>query len=189
MPPADVMGDPKNLELRPPRPTDAAAMWRLVRDGGTLDLNSPYLYLLICTDFAASSLVAVEDDELLGFVAAYRPPPEPAALFVWQIGVVPTARGRGLAKGLLTELLQRPGSADARVLTATVTPDNAASLALFRSLARDLGVEVRQTPRFGSELFPDGGDEHQPEMELRLGPLSRRSRTAAAERQPDPPVT
>ena len=149
-------------------------MWRLVRDGGSLDLNSPYLYLLICTDFAATSVVATEGDELLGFVAAYRPPPDPEAVFVWQIGVAPHARGRGLAKRLLAAMLERPANDDARELTATVTPDNAASLALFRSMARDLGITVEESERFGAQLFPVGGGdepEHEPEMELRIGPL------------------
>ena len=154
-------------------------MWRLVRDGGSLDLNSPYLYLLVCTDFAATSLVAFEGDELLGFVAAYRPPTDSTAVFVWQIGVAPAARGRGLAKRLLNAMLDRPANADARNLTATVTPENAASMALFRSIARDLGLSVSESERFAAELFPGGAGEHEPEMELRIGPLPLEARRAA----------
>lgn len=146
-------------------------MWALVRDSGALDLNSPYAYLLICTDHAATSLVATRDDELVGFVAAYRPPPEPAAVFVWQIGVVPHVRGQGLARRLVLGALAQEANRDARELTATVTPDNAASLALFRGLARDLGVGVVERERFGSALFPGPAAQHPPEHELRIGPL------------------
>lgn len=164
--------DDRTYTLREPRPDDAAGLWRLVRDGGSLDLNSPYVYLLICTDHAATSVIATdEDDELVGFVAAYRPPPDPDAAFVWQIGVAEHARGRGLAKRLLKAMLSREANNDAQELTATVTPDNAASLALFRSIAPELAAEVEEHERFPAEVFPGG---HEPEVELRIGPLDAR---------------
>jgi L-2,4-diaminobutyric acid acetyltransferase len=163
---------PAPITLRGPRETDAAPMWELVKDGGSLDVNSPYLYLLICTDHADTSVVATDaDGDLVGFVAAYRPPPDPSAVFVWQVGVAPKARGRGLGRRLLLGLLAREANRDARELTATVTPDNAASLALFRGVGRDLGASVQERERFPAGLFPDGADEHEPEMELRVGPL------------------
>lgn len=163
---------PAPISLRAPDETDAAAMWELVRDGGSLDLNSPYLYLLICTDYADTSVVAADaDGDLVGFVAAYRPPPDPGATFVWQVGVAPKARGRGLGRRLLLGLLAREANRDARELVATVTPDNAASLALFRGVARDLGAGVQESERFAAELFPDASDDHEPEVELRIGPL------------------
>ena len=163
--------------MREPRPDDAAALWRLVRDSGSLDLNSPYVYLLICTDHAATSVVATDEhDRPVGFVAAYRPPPEPDAAFVWQVGVAERARGQGLAKRLLKAMLSREANHDARVLTATVTPGNAASLALFRRVASDLSAGVEEHERFPADVFPEG---HEPEVELRIGPLV--AREAAAE--------
>lgn len=164
--------DTATYTLREPRPEDAAGLWCLVRDGGSLDLNSPYVYLLICTDHAATSVVAADEhDEPVGFVAAYRPPPDPDAAFVWQIGVAERARGQGLGKRSLKAMLSREANRDAQELTATVTPDNQASLALFRSLAGDLSAEVEERERFPAEVFPVG---HQPEIELRIGPLEAR---------------
>lgn len=166
-------------QLRAPEVGDASAIWRLVRDSGALDLNSPYLYLLICTDHADTSIVAVDDDgEVVGFVAAYRPPPDPGAIFVWQVGVAPVARGRGLGRRLLLGVLARPANHDARELVATVTPGNAASLALFRGLARDLGAGIVERERFPSAVFPDP-DAHEPEQELRIGPLPVTTTSAA----------
>jgi len=170
--------DTRTYTLREPRPGDAAELWRLVRNGGSLDLNSPYVYLLICTDHAATSVVATDEhDEPVGFVAAYRPPPDPDAAFVWQIGVAERARGQGLAKRLLMAMVSREANGDAQQLTATVTPDNTASLALFRSVALDLSAEIEEHERFPAEVFPEG---HEPEVELRIGPLQ--AREAAVER-------
>ncbi|MFO7778276.1 MAG: diaminobutyrate acetyltransferase [Nitriliruptoraceae bacterium] len=164
------------IRLREPRPDDAAALWQLVRDSGSLDLNSAYVYLLICTDHAATSVIATDaQDEPVGFVAAYRPPPDPDAAFVWQIGVAERARGRGLATRLLRAMLAREANRDARLLTATVTPDNQASLALFHGVAAELSARIDEEERFPSRVFPEG---HEPEIELRIGPLEVRGAPA-----------
>jgi L-2,4-diaminobutyric acid acetyltransferase len=161
-----------SVDLRTPTPQDAADLWWCVRDSGSLDLNSPYAYLLVCSDFADTSIVARDDEGLLGFVAAYRPPRDPDAVFVWQVAVAPRARGQGLGQRLLVSLLASDANRTARELTATVTPDNEASLALFRGVARRLGAGCRELERFPAALFPDDGDGgHLPEVELRIGPL------------------
>jgi L-2,4-diaminobutyric acid acetyltransferase len=162
------------LVLRAPAITDAADIWRLARDSGSLDLNSPYAYLLVCSDFAATSVVAEDESGLAGYVAGYRPPADPACAFVWQVAVAERARGQGLGRRLLTATLGRPGNAGSRCLTATVTPDNEASLRLFRGLAGALGVPCEEHERFPLDVFPPEAGAHRPEVELRIGPLPSR---------------
>ena len=91
--------DPLAIVMRSPDVTDAAAMHRIVREDGGLDLNSVYCYLLICSHFAGTSLVAEGQAGLAGFVAAYRQPAQPETLFVWQIGVAAGRRSKELAAG------------------------------------------------------------------------------------------
>jgi L-2,4-diaminobutyric acid acetyltransferase len=167
------MGD---VRLRTPTIDDGADLWLALSDAG-LDQNSPYAYLLVATDFSATSLVAEDDDGMLGAVAAYRPPIRPHAVFVWQVGVLDRGRGRGLASRMLHHLIELPANRDASELTATVTPDNEASLRLFRGFARDLGVECKEEPRFLREHFPSRAGEHEPEDELVIGPLPVRRST------------
>lgn len=163
------MGD---VRLRTPTVSDGADLWRALSEAG-LDRNSPYAYLLVATDFAATSLVAEDEGGMLGAVAAYRPPPRPEAVFVWQVGVLDRGRGRGLASRMLHALIELPANLDATELTATVTPDNEASLRLFRGFARDLGVACKEEPRFLLEHFPQEAGDHEPEDELVIGPLPR----------------
>ncbi len=147
-------------------------MWRLAVDTEALDANSPYAYLLVCTHFAATSIVA-EDPEgqgLAGFVAAYRLPDDPDVLFVWQIAVSADRRDAGLGGELLRALMARPGNRGARWLEATVTPSNRASQRLFHSFARSVGAGCDTTGNHPADLFP-GGD-HEPEVLHRIGPLS-----------------
>ncbi|TVS13947.1 MAG: diaminobutyrate acetyltransferase [Wenzhouxiangella sp.] len=156
------------VRFRRPRAEDGAAMWRLVKDMGGLDLNSAYFYVLFARDFADTSLVAeTEDGRMAGFIVGHRPPDRPDAVFVWQIGVAPWMRRQGLARRMLDALLAaQPDSID--WLEATVGPDNAASMQLFRSIARDRGVECQEFEYLGEALFPNS---HAAEHLFRIGPL------------------
>lgn len=162
------MGNP--LHIRWPVASDARQVWAVVRDGGVLDLNSPYAYLLLCTDFADTSLVAEDRGRVVGFVAAYRPPPRPDVIFVWQVAVADAAQRRGLGHALLDELVTRLTPRGVRFLEATVTPSNRPSWALFRGLATKHGVRCQEEVRFPVDLFPTA--EHEEEVRVRLGPFA-----------------
>ena len=158
------------ITFRAPAADDAADLWRLARDS-SLDLNSPYAYLMWCTDFADTAVVATDGDAVAGFVVGHRPPTDPDAAFVWQVAVAGSQRGRGLGRRLLLAFLDQPGNRGARWLTATVTPSNAASLALFRGTATHLGVDCDERERFAADVFPTEAGDHEPEVALRIGPL------------------
>jgi L-2,4-diaminobutyric acid acetyltransferase len=158
--------------IRTPRASDAAGVWRLVRESGVLDANSPYAYLLLCTDFAETSAVAEGPEGVAGFVVGYRPPARPDTVFVWQVGVADTHRGRGLGRTLLDWVVSQTSRASepgVRFLEATVTPSNEASWSLFRSFAREAGAPLQEETAFAAELFP--GAEHEAEVRIRIGPL------------------
>ena len=158
----------EQLTFRAPRETDGARVWALVGRGGGLEQNTCYAYVLLCSHFADTCVVAELDGALAGFVMAYRPPSHPDEIFVWQVAVAPEARGRGLGAKLLAALLERPGARGARFLSATVSPDNAASLALFHGFARRREVPCQTEPGFPSTLF---AAPHEDENLLRIGPL------------------
>ncbi|MGH0029644.1 MAG: diaminobutyrate acetyltransferase [Myxococcota bacterium] len=161
------------MAIRPPGAQDAAAIWSLVEGTGSLDLNSPYAYLLLCTDFAGSGAVAEAAGEIVGFVLGYRPPARPDVYFVWQVAVRDTHRGRGLAPALIGHVLERTLPEGVAYLEATVTPSNAASRALFKGIARRAGVGWIEHSAFPSQLFP--GEAHEEEVRIRIGPLDSTS--------------
>src|SRR5690606_24057476 len=100
------------VTTRPPLPGDAAAVAQLVRQTETLEPNSTYAYLLLCTHFAETSVVAESGGALVGCALGYRVPSRPHTLFIWQIGVHPTAQRRGVALRLLDDLMRRPALRD-----------------------------------------------------------------------------
>lgn len=156
-------------EIRPARRTDGAAVWRQVRASKVLDVNSSYAYLLFLDHFGHTSVVAERDGEVVGFVTGFRPPLRPEVVFVWQVAVDESMRGRGLARRMLDALVRLEGCHGVRYLETTVTPSNGPSQALFASFARGLGAEHEVSPYFGEELFPDAG--HEAEELHRIGPF------------------
>lgn len=148
---------------------NGAGVWRLVGESGVLDLNSSYAYLLFLDHFGDTSVVAEHEGEIVGFITGFRPPREPEAVFVWQVAVAESMRGRGLARRLLDELVRLPGCRGVRFMLTTVTPSNAPSQAMFRSFARGVDAEVAVSPYFGEDHFPEGG--HEPEELYRIGPF------------------
>jgi diaminobutyrate acetyltransferase len=155
------------IVLRAPRPSDGAAMWALVREAGTLDANSAYLYVLLADRFRDTCALAERDGRVVAMLTGFRPPADPSAYFVWQIGVHPEARGAGLASRLIDAVLAR--HPDVRFVEATVSPSNAPSLALFGALARRRGAPLETLEGYGPELFPTA---HEREPLLRIGPLA-----------------
>lgn len=141
-------------------------MWEIADASGVLDVKPRYAYALWCRDFAATSVVARLDGAVVGYVTGYLRPEAPDTLFVWQVGVHESARGRRAAATMLDELVERTG---AGYLETTITADNAASIALFSGLAQRRGAGIDRTELFGhAEL----GADHDPEFLYRIGPLN-----------------
>lgn len=137
--------------LRTPTRDDGPAVTALVEECPPLDRNSRYCNLLQCTDFADTCVLAETDRQPIGWVSAYRPPFDDQSLFVWQVAVHPDARGLGLGKTMILDILRRPVCSEIESLRTTVTPDNHASRAMFESLARDLNAPLTEESHFDSK--------------------------------------
>lgn len=164
----DSAGKQPSIELRNMRTSDGGRVWELVKRAGTLDLNSPYHYLLQGKLYADTCLVAEAGDQLVGFTTALLPPKQSDAVFLWQVGVDPDWQGHGIAGRLVRKLVALPACRGRQYLETTVTPSNKASRALFHGFARRIGVEVEESVYFPEQAFPA---PHEPEMLLRIGPL------------------
>ena len=157
------------ITFRNPTVEDGGSMWRVVRDSGVLDLNSAYMYLLLAKDFGDTCVVAEHAGSVVGFVTGYRPPHRPASIFLWQVGVDASMRGRGVGKRLLAAFLNSDGARGASMLETTISPSNEASRALFSAVARDLETDIRTTTCFTEDHFPEAG--HEAEELYFIGPF------------------
>lgn len=161
--------EPRQIIFRMPEKKDAQTIWSLIKLSPPLDINSLYCYLLICTHFSGTSIVAESPQGLCGFISAYICPNQQNTLFVWQVVVGKDYRGEGIAKEMLARLLRRKYQAPIRYLETTVNPSNVSSSALFYSTARLLNTSCMESVLFSEEDF--GGEAHEDEILYRIGPF------------------
>lgn len=160
------------LELRHPRATDGLQLNRIVAASPPLDTNSVYCNLLQCQHFADTSVAAVIDNRLVGFISGYLLPNDPDTLFIWQVVVDEQFRGQGLAKRMLNWLVAQSATENARQLITSITPGNQASWMLFEGLARDWQALVTKDMLFERERH--FANQHDDEYLLRISPLPDR---------------
>lgn len=160
------------LKIRNPEVSDAADIWNLVKSCPPLDLNSSYLYLLLCEHFSKTCLVIEDDGKITGFVSAYIPPEKTDTLFVWQIAVDASLRGRGCARKLLRHLLEQEICRNIKLMDLTISPSNEASRALFKSFAEEMDANFTEDVMFHKDDFPEG-ESHEEEKLCRIGPLNK----------------
>ena len=155
---ADSETETRKPILRRPEATDGAAIWALVRACAPLDENSMYANLIQADHFRDTCVVAELDGEIVGWISGHMIP-NADSFFVWQVAVSPAARGLGLGKKMLLELINRDEVASAEDLKTTITKDNNASWALFRSFARDVGGDLADEPHFERDDHFDGAHD------------------------------
>lgn len=156
------------VRIRNASPRDGLDVAALVRRCPGLDANSAYAYVLLCDEFRDTCITARGDDgRLTGFVTGFLSPRDPSRAFLWQVGVDPDHRGRGLAHALVRAFAQSARAAGAVSLETTIAPDNAASLALFSSFAASVGSSLRRISSYPGEwLGEDHPDEDRYEIDL-----------------------
>ncbi len=160
----------ENIELKSPSHEDGMAVFRLIENCPPLDTNSSYCNLLQCSHFSSTSVAAELDGEIVGFISGYPLPERPNTLFVWQVAVGEQARGVGLASRMLKHILARPQCADIAYLETSITADNQASWALFKSLAKALSAELQSSEWMDREVHFAG--QHDSEVLVRIGPFN-----------------
>lgn len=160
--------------LRAPTLDDGADVWTLIKETGVLDLNSSYSYLMWCTNFSDTSVVIETDDEIVGFISGFIKPASPEKLFIWQVAVAESERGKGLASKMLHHILERDVCENVRYVEATVSPSNIPSRKLFNGLARNLDTNIEVFDCFTAEDFPEQG--HEDELTHQIGPFKERKR-------------
>lgn len=168
-----IDSDSLSISLRPPVSEDGSRVFNLIAQCPPLDQNSTYCNLLQCAHFASTSVIAEAGNQVVGFISGYRLPENPEVLFVWQVAVGSAARGQGLAKRMLRNLLERQGNRTITSIQTTITQSNAASWALFESIAGELKGALTHKPMFDEVNHFDG--QHATEHLVTIGPFRHSS--------------
>ncbi|MCB0541628.1 MAG: diaminobutyrate acetyltransferase, partial [Bacteroidetes bacterium] len=155
-------------ELRKPKKEDAKKIVNLIKIGGTLDLNSEYLYLLQTTHFQESCCVAVYKDEIVGFVSGYMIPQKNEQLFIWQVAVAKALRGQNLAMRMIMYIVDK---LNVNYIISTVSPSNHSSIRVFQKIAQSLNAKLTNEVLFE---ISDFNDAHEEEVQYTIGPFTKK---------------
>lgn len=93
-------------------------------------------------------LVALDGDDVLGYAGLFVLPPDAD---VQTVGVAPSAQGRGVARALLSRLLEGVDTDGVSHTMLEVREDNYGAQALYTRLGFDI---ISRRPRY----YPDGAD-------------------------------
>lgn len=156
------------LSFRHPVASDGHAVFELVGRCKPLDENSMYCNLLQCSHFSDTSIAAEADGQLVGFISGYRLPQQPNTLFVWQVAVDSSQRGKGLASRMLEQLVR--WVPNVTYLHTTITPDNKASWSTFKRFALNLGAPLNHHVFFDKHQHFAG--KHDSEELVVIGPFT-----------------
>jgi len=124
---------------------------------------------LWCDYFSETSIVAKVDEEVVGFVSGFVKPNSPNTLFIWQVAVAQSQRGKGIASRMVNQLLTRDVCQDVSFIETTITPSNDASQNLFKRIAKNLSAPLEVLECFSANQFPEEG--HEDENLHKIGPI------------------
>lgn len=160
------------LILREPRADEGFWVYKLIESCPPLDTNSMYCNLLQCAHFSSTSVIAIEEasGKAFGFISAYLKPDQPDTLFIWQVAVSEAARGKGLAKNMVMNILSRPAMQTVQHIETTITDNNPGSWALFERVAQSLKAPLVRSVYFEQSEHFKG--THDTENLVRIGPFN-----------------
>jgi L-amino acid N-acyltransferase YncA len=152
------------VKIRPMEPGDAADVLRIYQtglDGGeaSFETSAPTWAAFVTARLDGHSWVAVEDDQVLGWIAvtAVSPRPVYAGVVEHSVYVDPAAWGRGVARALLDALIASTEAAGIWTIESKIFPENTASLALHRAAGfRVIGTRHRIGCHQGRPGHPGG---------------------------------
>ena len=80
------------------------------------------------------SLIASEDESIVGFLFGFVAPTEPATAYIHLVGIHPERRRGGVGKALYMHFMKNAQAAGAAQLKAITTPGNAGSIQFHEAL-------------------------------------------------------
>ncbi|WP_299704755.1 diaminobutyrate acetyltransferase [uncultured Tateyamaria sp.] len=156
------------VRFQSPNLVHAPSIIELVNETPSLDSNSEYAYALWCTHFAEQSVVALRDDEVIGFLTGFRSPGRPDTYFLWQTATKPRHGVAGLGVDMIDYAVRREIKRGASRIEASVDDQNKAIRLLMKSLAKRLKGRIEEELLFPGSLLAGQRDAHHDETLMRI---------------------
>lgn len=128
-------------------PLDISPVRKLVQACVPLTLHTAVTYGVLFRHFADTCFVAEHSGKLIGYISGVRGTSHSNAIYLCQIGVVPSARRKGLAHELIDAVVVAARCLGCTALQVGIEPSNAISLSVFRAYARKKDTALTEIDR------------------------------------------
>lgn len=120
-----------NETFRKSHPGEFLDIHAFAADCPPLEAYPEHIYKIILRYFSDTCFVCARDNRIAGFVMGFFSQGRAKTYFLWQIGVSPEMRGRGLGRKLLGYVENELKKAGGERIELTIDPGNLPSLRLF----------------------------------------------------------
>ena len=141
--------------------SDIPDIRQFIRECPPLELHTFYTYWVLIHHFQDLCLMDEVAGNINGIITGLKSTAESDMVFLWQLGVRPGSRGKGISRKLLQEFTSRSKRLGARRIQVTIEPGNRASLAAFSTFSDTIGSRLEKTETVIGEPQTDG--LHAPE--------------------------
>ena len=133
------------MQIRTAREEDISSIQKLISSGKPFVAPyHEYIYWVFTNYFSSSCLVAMEQEELIGFLCAL-PSKDHNSMFIMQIYTHKAKSGRGVATELLEHLRRDCLRENIASMEFSICSANEKSLGLFRSFAKKIGGKITKS--------------------------------------------
>lgn len=137
------------ITLRRVTADDADLLYALVKNCPPLDVHTPYTYWFICRYFYHCSFILEVNDVPVGYVMAVR---TDSCVFLWQIGLLPSVRGKGYAQIMIDRVMKCAAKLGLSV-QLSISADNYASNSAFRKYCQSSRIGMYEIGEAQSEIL------------------------------------
>jgi|SRR5665213_243848 len=144
---------------------DTDAIFKLVPELPPLTPHTRYTYWNLFRNFGNTCFIATAKNRPVGFITSHPTTTPSNEWFIWQAGILPEYRGRGLIDELQDRVVNVARESGAVAISTSIEADNPRSFGAFNRMATRLGTTMEEIDRFN--LDPEG-DNESPEILYRI---------------------
>lgn len=136
----------KNVEEK-----DASLIKHLALSCPPLDVHTPYTYWVLCRYFNKSCFVMYDGEAPIGYITAID---IDEGVFIWQIGVIESYRGRGYASLLIDKVYEYAGLKNLDMFV-TIDKENKKSYNSFNGFCKKHNLKFEEIGSLSIDDFDD----------------------------------
>lgn len=139
------------MNIRKIKEEDVAEIERFISLCKPLDQHSTFTYWVLARYFDNTCFVVEENNDIVGYVSGVKSSSKPDVFYIWQIGISPEHRKKGLSSQLIRTVVEAAVSLGSKSIHVSIDPENSSSHSAFLRFAEISGLQMNKIDEL--ELF------------------------------------